>query len=92
MRTKNFVPGLKNNQKIRVICDGVGFVTTVAGAFDMVFTHQRIAVTGILTSLGCSIRGATARGVSIPTGLAGRQSVYGPDNKRMEINVQVDLL
>ena len=92
MRTKNFVTGLKNTQKVRVICDDVGFVTTVAGVFDMVYTHQRIAVTGILTGLGVSIRGATARGTPIPTGLAGRQTVDGPDNKRMEIDVQVDLL
>ena len=52
MRTKRFVQGLNNNQRIRVICDGVGFVTTVAGAFDMPLTHQRIAVTSTLVSLG----------------------------------------
>lgn len=87
MRTKRFVMGLNNNQRIRVICDGVGFVTTVAGAFDMPLTHQRVAVTGTLVSLGLSRVGNTE-----VTGTLLRQRVFGPDGQRMEIDVQVDLL
>jgi hypothetical protein len=44
MRTKAIIPGLKNSQKIRVIVDGVGFVTTVEGMTEMCFTEQRAAV------------------------------------------------
>ena len=87
MRTKRFVTGLNNNQRIRVICDGVGFVTTVAGAFDMPLTHQRIAVTSTLVSLGLTQ-------VADPnvTGTLLRQRVFGPEGRQVEIDVQVDLL
>lgn len=87
MRTKRFVMGLNNNQRIRVICDGVGFVTTVAGAFDMPLTHQRIAVTSVLSGLGMTR--ATGQDV---TGTLRPVTVYGPNNERVEVNVQVDLL
>lgn len=53
MRTKQLISGLNNNQKIRVICEGVMFNTTVKGTFDMGIHHQRIAVTTALVSLGC---------------------------------------
>ena len=87
MRTKRFVTGLNNNQRIRVICDGIGFVTTVAGAFYMPLTHQRIAVTSTLVSLGLTQ-------VADPnvTGTLLRQRVFGPEGRQVEIDVQVDLL
>ena len=44
MRKRAIVPGLKNSQKIRVIVNGVGFVTTVEGMTEMCFTEQRVAV------------------------------------------------
>ena len=44
MRRRAIVPGLKNSQKIRVIVNGVGFVTTVEGMTEMCFTEQRVAV------------------------------------------------
>jgi len=44
MRRRAIVPGLKNSQKIRVIVNGVGFVTTVEGMTEMCFTEQRAAV------------------------------------------------
>jgi len=44
MRRKAIIPGLKNSQKIRVILNGVGFVTTVEGMTEMCFTEQRVAV------------------------------------------------
>jgi 6,7-dimethyl-8-ribityllumazine synthase len=87
MRTKRFVDGLNNNQKIRVICDGVGFYTTVKGAFDMPLTHQRIAVTSALVSLGCRQTVIAGR----PTGFATRQRVYDHNSKQVEVEVQIDL-
>jgi hypothetical protein len=44
MRRKSIVPGLKNSQKIRVIVNGVNFVTTVEGMTQMGNTEQRAAV------------------------------------------------
>ena len=35
MKTKRYYTGLDNNQKIRVIINGIGFVTTVKGVFDL---------------------------------------------------------
>ena len=89
MRTKRFVQGLNNNQRIRVICDGVGFVTTVAGAFDMPLTHQRIAVTSTLISLGLGQTGVTKTKI---TGIGRRQQVYNFDGNQVYVDVQVDLV
>ena len=44
MRRKAIVLGLKNSQRIRVIVNGVGFVTTIEGMTEMCFTEQRVAV------------------------------------------------
>ncbi len=89
MRTKRFVTGLNNNQRIRVICDGVGFVTTVAGAFDMAFHHQRVAVTTALVSLGCDQHLPEG---SRPTGFGTRMKVYNGKGEQVFVDVQVDLL
>lgn len=88
MRTKRLITGLDNSQKIRVIVNGVGFYTTVAGAFDMCFQSQRIAVTSALTSLGFNQSLPADRR---PSGFGTRMSVYDHDSKRVEIDVQVDL-
>ena len=88
MRTKRFVQGLNNNQRIRVICDGVGFVTTVAGAFDMPLTHQRIAVTSTLVSLGLN----RYMGNMKVTGTLRRQRVIDHNGQSIDLDVQIDLL
>ena len=88
MRTKRFVQGLNNNQRIRVICDGVGFVTTVAGAFDMPLTHQRIAVTSTLVSLGLN----RYRGNVRVTGTLRRQRVIDHNGQSIDLDVQIDLV
>lgn len=100
MRTKRLVYGLDNSQKVRIICNGVGFVTTVRGALDMCFSHQRTAVLSILTSLGYDQFLPVEKR---PTGLATRLKVYQPGCKavdgkmtdtstQVEVDVQVDLL
>ena len=89
MKTKRWVYGLNNSQKIRVICDGVGFNTTVQGAFDMCFRDQRVAVTGVLTSLGFSQD--LPEGMR-PTGLAKRERVINDKGEVVEFEVQIDLL
>ena len=87
MKTKRFVTGLNNSQKIRVIVDGVGFVTTVAGVFDMPIRTQRVAASMALNSLGLSQGGAVAI-----TGIARTYDLYDHDGKPVNINVQVDFV
>ena len=87
MKTKRYIDGLNNSQKIRVIVDGVGFVTTVQGAFDMPFHAQRVATTMALTSLGLCQGGFVAI-----TGTARTYDLFDHDGKPVSINVQVDLL
>lgn len=87
MKTKRFVTGLNNGQKVRVIVDGVGFVTTVAGVFDMPIRTQRVATTMALNSLGLSQGGAVAI-----TGIARTYDLYDHDGNPVNINVQVDFV
>ena len=89
MRTKRLITGLDNSQKIRVIVNGIGFYTTVKGAFDMCFHSQRIAVTSALTSLGFDQALPADRR---PSGFGTRMSVYDHDSKMVSIDVQVDLV
>lgn len=45
MRTKQLYPGIGNSQKIRVILNGVGIYTTVAGTQSIfATTNHRVAV------------------------------------------------
>ena len=89
MRTKRFVSGLDNSQKIRVICNGVGFHTTVKGAFDMAFHDQRVAVTLALSSLGCNQYLPEGQR---PTGYGTRMKVYNGQGEQVYVDVQVDLI
>jgi hypothetical protein len=82
MRTKQLIQGLNNNQKIRVILDGIGFYTTVKGTENMVFTSQRIAVQAVLYSIA-------AQGVQ---GMATTKRVYSERQTTEEYEVQVDLI
>ncbi len=88
MRRRQFVAGLNNSQPIRVICNGVGFHTTVAGAFDMCMYEQRIAVTSVLSSLGASRKMPGNQS----TGLATRINCYTADGRHVDVDVQVDLV
>ena len=95
MRTKRFIDGLNNSQKIRVIVNGIGFHTTVEGAFNMAFRSQQLAVTQVLQSLGWNRRALKGKEVdlrSTMTGLATRVRVYGEDDKLVEFDVQIDLI
>jgi nitrogen-specific signal transduction histidine kinase len=82
MRAKRLIQGLNNSQKIRVIVDGVGFVTTVQDVESMPFVSQRIAVHSVLAAIG-------TQGLQ---GLAARQRVYTEHQGYVEFQVQVDLI
>jgi hypothetical protein len=95
MRTKRFIDGLNNSQKIHVIVNGIGFHTTVEGAFNMAFRSQQLAVTQVLQSIGWNRRALKGRVVDLSntmTGLATRVRVYGEDDKLVEFDVQIDLI
>jgi len=82
MRAKRLIQGLNNSQKIRVIIDGVGFVTTVKDVDNMPFVSQRVAVHSVLMSIG-------TQGLQ---GLATTQRVYTERQTTEEYQVQVDLI
>lgn len=88
MRTKRLVDGLNNSQKIRVIVNGVGFFTTVAGVYDMCFVAQRVSVLMALQTIGCS-QGLTGKEI---TGIARTYNVYDHNDQLVDIQVQVDLI
>ena len=90
MRVKRFVDGLNNSQKIRVIVNGVGFYTTVAGAFNMVFGSQQKAVTMALLTIGLS-QGNPFKKEPV-TGIARTFNVYDHEDKLVNVDVQVDLV
>lgn len=95
MRTKRFIDGLNNSQKIRVIINGIGFHTTVEGAFNMAFRSQQLAVTQVLQSIGLNRRALKGRVVDLSntmTGMGTRVRVYGEDDKLVEFDVQIDLI
>jgi hypothetical protein len=95
MRTKRFIDGLNNSQKIRVIINGIGFHTTVEGAFNMAFRSQQLAVTQVLQSIGWNRRALKGRVVDLSntmTGMGTRVRVYGEDDKLVEFDVQIDLI
>lgn len=82
MRQKRIIQGLNNNQKIRVIVNGVGFYTTVRGATEMCFTDQRAAVWTALEHI--------AREKIL--GWASRTAVYDDRMQKTYIDFQVDLI
>ena len=81
---KRIVPGLKNSQRIRVILNGIGFVTTVMEANNMPFTSQNTAVHVALHRLVADVK--------VPTGIGTRVAVYDHKMVRQEFDVQIDLL
>lgn len=82
MRQKRIIQGLNNNQRIRVIVNGVGFYTTVKGMTEMCFTNQRVAVWTALERIA-------REGI---LGLASRTSVYDDRMQKQDIDFQVDLV
>jgi hypothetical protein len=82
MRAKRLIQGLNNSQKIRVIIDGVGFVTTVQDVDNMPFVSQRVAVHSVLMSIG-------TQGLQ---GFTTTLRVYSERQTTEEYQVQVDLV
>ena len=97
MKTKRFIDGLNNSQKIRIIINGIGFHTTVEGAFGMAFRSQQMAVTQVLQSLAWNrqaLKGKVVdlRNTEMATGIGTRVRVYDENAKLVEFDVQIDLI
>lgn len=84
MRTKTFIDGFKNSQKIRVMFEEFGVYTTVLGVTEVFATsiHRHVACDALLR-LSYDRRIAEATHNPIPSGL-------GYTTRGMQ--VQVDLL
>lgn len=82
MRMKRIVAGLKNSQRIRVILNDIGFITTVQDASNMPFTSQNTAVFVAMNRL-----------VSENTsGIVTSVTVYDHKLQAQVYNVQIDLM
>lgn len=85
MRTKQIISGLKNSQRIRVILNGIGFVTTVQDANNMPFSSQNTAVHVALNRLVDATKANS-------TGIGTTATVYDRKLERQEFQVQIDLM
>ncbi len=81
MKTKAYIPGLKNSQKAFVIVNGVGWRTTVGQLSEMVFTTQSVAVQKVLERI--------AR--EKITGMSTTMRVYDYKMEPVSVEVQVSL-
>ena len=92
MRTQTLINGFKNSQKIRVIVDGVGFYTTVAGTSDIATHRHRVAVQTALMNLAYNRGIAKSTRRDTPIGF-GFNYNYTPDGvEQITVPVQVDLV
>jgi hypothetical protein len=86
MRTKQWITGLNNNQRIRAIVNGVGFITTVKDALSGPFNTQTNAMYSALMSLSYAKQQDNA------TGIGRRFKVYDHKMHHIEYDIQVDLI
>ncbi len=95
MRTKTYIQGFKNSQKIRVMFDGIGVYTTVAGVSSVfaTYTHSQAANDALLRlsymRYMAQKDGALFVGpIRVPTGL----SMTSYNTSQVGTQVQVDLI
>jgi len=86
MRTKQWVTGLNNNQRIRAIVNGVGYFTTVREAMSGPFTTQNGAMYSALLSL------SFAKSEDNSTGIGRRIKVYDDKMQAIDFDIQIDLI
>ena len=84
MKVKRIIPGINNNQRFRVILNGVGFYSTVKDMTDMPFTEQRIAVWTAMERL--------VNGMPKSTGFATTHRIYNSKMEVKEYQVQIDIV
>jgi hypothetical protein len=84
MRTKQWISGLNNKQRIRAIINGVGFYTTVQDALSGPFSSQTTALYQILHEFTVSKKEIT--------GVGRRIRVYDHKMQPADFDIQVDLV
>lgn len=89
MRTKTYIQGFKNSQKIRVMFDGIGVYTTVAGVSSVFATHTHAqAANDALLRLSYMRYMAQKDGDLVPTGVG----MTSYNTTLVGTQVQIDLL
>jgi len=86
MRTKQWIQGLNNNQRIRVIINGIGFFTTVKDALSGPISSQNGAIHSGLMSL------VLAKQEDNATGMGRRIKVYDHKMQPVEFDIQIDFI
>ena len=86
MRTKQWVQGLNNNQRIRVILNGVGYFTTVKDSLTGPFVDQNSAMYSAMMAL------SFAKSQDNATGIARNFKVYNNKMQAIVFDIQVDLI
>jgi hypothetical protein len=86
MRTKQWITGLNNNQRIRVIVNSIGFITTVKDSLSGPFNTQTNAMHSALMSLSYAKQKDNA------SGIGRRFKVYDHKMKSVEFDIQIDLI
>lgn len=88
MRTKTLYKTFKNSDRIRVIVNGVGIYTTVAGVLEVFATSgHSVAAQVCLQKLSDDRLAAKKDSTDTPTGLGTRLTLQDKD-----YDIQVDLL
>lgn len=84
MRTKQWIAGLNNKQRIRAIVNGVGFFSTVQDALSGPFSSQTTAMYQVLHEFTVSKEKIT--------GIGRRVRVYDHKMQSIDFDIQVDLI
>lgn len=87
MRTKQWISGLNNKQRIRAIVNNVGFYCTVEDALSSPFSTQSLAMHSILMQLVSARRKEPE-----VTGFSTTVRVYDDKMQQISFDMQVDLV
>jgi hypothetical protein len=87
MRTKQWISGLNNKQRIRAIVNGVGFYCTVEDALSSPFSTQSLAMHSLMMQLVSARRKEPEL-----TGFSSTIRVYNDKMEQIPFDIQVDLL
>jgi hypothetical protein len=89
MRTKTYIDGLKNSQRIRVLLDDFGVYTTVGECRHLFTNHSHVLATASgLNALSYQNQRAIAAGETVSAGIVVTHYMAN----MVSINVQIDLL
>jgi hypothetical protein len=82
MRTKQFIQGFNNKQRVRAIINGVGFYSTVQDLLSGPFSDQTTALHQVLHTMG----------MENTNGFGTRVTVYNGKMERKSFDIQLNLV